>query len=66
MIINKRLYRNFILNRIFANTEKFNPLEIPYISNRYITPTWDVNDDVILDMYTCDYYQTDFMCEPPI
>ena len=48
MIINKRLYRNFILNRIFANTEKFNPLEIPYISNRYITPTWDVNDDVIL------------------
>ena len=33
MIINKRLYRNFILNRIFANTEKFNPLEIPYISN---------------------------------
>ena len=66
MIINKRLYRNFILNRIFANTGKFNPLEVPYISNRYITPTWDINDDVILDMYTCDYYQTDFMCEPPI
>lgn len=66
MIINKRLYRDFILNRIFAKTYKINPLEIPYISNRYITPTWDVNDDVILDMYTCDYYQTDFMCEPPI
>lgn len=66
MIINKRLYRNFILNRIFANAYKPNPLEIPYISNRYITPTWDINDDVILDMYTCDYYQTDFMCEPPI
>lgn len=66
MIINKRLYRDFILNRIFTSTYKPNPLEIPYISNRYITPTWDVNDDVILDMYTCDYYQTDFMCEPPV
>ena len=66
MIINKSLYRNFILSRIFANTYEPNPLEVPYISNRYITPTWDINDDVILDMYTCDYYQTDFMCEPPI
>ena len=25
MIINKRLYRNFILNRIFANTDLISP-----------------------------------------
>ena len=47
MIIDKRLYKNFILSRIFANTQKFNPLEVPYISNRYITPTWDINDDAL-------------------
>lgn len=64
MIINKRLYRDFILKRMRIN--KINRLEVPYISNRYIIPTWDINDEVILDLYTCDYYQTDFMCEPPI
>lgn len=68
MIINKRLYRDFILKRMIMNkiNLEVNPLEVPYISNRYIIPTWDINDEVILDLYTCDYYHTDFMCEPPI
>ena len=37
--------------------------EPPYIATRYVTPTWDINDDVILNFYITDWNQSDVVDE---
>lgn len=40
-----------------------NENEHPYIATRYITPTWDISDDIILNFYVTDFWQTDKLHE---
>ena len=44
-------------------TEEVNMDEPPYIATRYVTPTWDINDDVILNFYITDWNQSDVVDE---
>lgn len=43
--------------------EEVNIDEHPYIATRYVTPTWDINDDVILNFYITDWNQSDVVDE---
>lgn len=43
--------------------EEVNMDEPPYIATRYVTPTWDINDDVILNFYITDWNQSDVVYE---
>lgn len=58
---NKKLYIECLLNSI-TDTDMSHR---PYLSSRYIIPTWDTNDDVVLDLYSTDYNQTDTLLDPP-
>lgn len=44
-------------------TEEVNMDEPPYIATRYVTPTWDINDDVIINFYVTDWNQSDVIDE---
>lgn len=37
--------------------------EVPYIATRYVTPTFDINDDVIINFYVTDWNQSDVIGE---
>lgn len=64
--MNETIISKFNDNILHKNIAPINLNYKPYIANRYIVPTWNKNDDVILDMYSTDYYQTDYLSEPPV
>lgn len=39
---------------------------LPYISVYYSDPTYDINDDVIINLYSCEYKQPDPYCTNPV
>lgn len=64
--MNETIISKFKDNILHKKILPLNLNYVPYIANRYIVPTWNKNDDVILDMYSTDYYQTDYLSEPPV
>jgi hypothetical protein len=58
-----RILYNLIIEQIDNDTD---PSHRPYISSRYITPTFDMDEEVVLDIYCTDYFQSDLFLEPPI
>ena len=56
-------YNQEVKLKILSNLS--DPNELPYVSTRYVQPTFDISEDVSFEIYTSDYYQVDYQCYPP-
>ena len=50
------IYKNNQLKLLGCGEQKY---MLPYISVYYSDPTYDINDDVIINLYSCEYKQPD-------
>ena len=48
------IYKNNNLKLLGCGEQKY---MLPYISVYYSDPTYDINDDVIINLYSCEYKQ---------
>ena len=57
------IYKNNNLKLLGCGEQEY---MLPYISVYYSDPTYDINDDVIINLYSCEYKQPDPYCANPV
>ena len=57
------IYKNNNLKLLGCGEQEY---MLPYISVYYSDPTYDINDDVIINLYSCEYKQPDPYCTNPV
>ena len=58
--IGENLLQQYVEGSLDESEEEVNINEVPYISNYYIEPIVDLNEEVIIEYYITDYYQKEY------